>query len=191
MSGPRLGARPRGNVRSTETRVTGDGNGGHSMDNDRFDSLIRLARTSRRAAIRAAIASVMAGPLVLLGVARSPGAAAASCLANRHECKRGSQCCSGICQRKRGERTTSCRRSPHQGTCTIEKNACTQGVAAACGTPGRSCYCFVTTRGASFCGKGNGVNSCEECAEQFPGRQCFPGGGPQCESFSCVEPCAG
>ena len=157
------------------------------MDRDRFDDLARLASTSRRGTLRAAVAVALAGLPAVLEVRQS----AASCKPNRAACKRGTQCCSGVCKRQPGSHTRACRRAPNQGTCTIEQNACTQGIAAECGPPDSSCYCFLTTRGASFCGHGNTVNSCAECEAQFPGRFCFPGDGPQCGAFSCLAPCAG
>jgi hypothetical protein len=155
------------------------------MDGDRFDLLVRMVGASRRSALRVAVLAALAGSLPGLGPVR----VAAACRRSREACKRGSQCCSGVCKGKRAER--ECRRAPHQGSCTIERDACRQGVAAECGDPGSSCYCFLTAEGASFCGRGNSVSSCAECESQFPGRFCLPGSGPQCGAFSCVEPCTG
>jgi hypothetical protein len=155
------------------------------MGGNRFDLLVRIAGASRRDALRVAVSAALAGPVLRPRVGR----VAAACRRNRDGCKRGSQCCSGICRGKLGEK--ECRRAPHQGSCTIERDACIQGVAAECGSPGSSCYCFLTARGASFCGRGNTVASCAECESQFPGRFCLPGSGPQCGAFSCVEPCTG
>jgi len=154
------------------------------MDGPRFDSFARVwAGIPRRSAIRAVLAAALAGLPTLSG-ARP---AAARCLPFRKPCRFGRQCCSGSCRGKRGKKT--CRRVFSQGTCTIERNACLQGVAAACGAPGSSCFCFITPQGTSFCGRGNTVNSCEQCAQQFPGRLCFPQSGPQCGPFGCLEPC--
>lgn len=68
------------------------------------------------------------------------------------------------------------------------RNACIgTSLDARCSTD-PNCFCFVTAVGEPYCGKGNGVASCQQC-EQFPGRDCFPGGGSNCADFSCVEPC--
>ena len=157
------------------------------MDGDRFDALARslAAHRPRRAALRALAGAALAGPLALVGARE----AAARCLRNGEACRRGPQCCSGVC--RRGENGKKCRAAPSQLTCTVERDVCAQGSAARCGPPGNECYCWVTARGASFCGGNDGAYgaaSCDECAGA--GRVCVRGGGAFCDGpVACVLPC--
>lgn len=162
------------------------------MDPQRFDALLtKLAEEprSRRGALRIVAATALAGLLARAG--QQP--AAAVCKQNRKPCDHGKQCCSGVCRGPRDRK--KCRPAPGQGTCTIEKNACLQGEDSAvtgCGTLGTVCFCWVTARGASFCGRDfdPAPNGCSDCAAA--GRVCVRSG-PACndQPFGCAQPCPG
>lgn len=105
---------------------------------------------SRRAALRLAAGSGLGALLARPG---RPEAAAA-CRRDGKECARGGQCCSGLCRRG------TCRAAPGQGTCTIASDRCA-GVDRGC-KAGQPCSCYVTARGASFCGA-NFDQVCSSC----------------------------
>ena len=112
------------------------------MDERRLDAAARaLARVgSRRAALRLAAGGGLAAVLTRLGRRE----ATAACRKNGKQCSRGGQCCSGVCKRR------TCRSAPGQGTCTTASDVCA-GTNFGC-KEGQPCSCYVTARGASFCG---------------------------------------
>jgi hypothetical protein len=91
-------------------------------------------------------------------------------------------------RRPRKRRRRKRRRKNREHICQ-GRDACVDGIAAACDPSDGSCFCFADAGGEPICAKGNTVTSCEQCEQQFPGRLCFPGTGPQCGAFSCVEEC--
>jgi hypothetical protein len=137
------------------------------MDEHTFDATARwLARHgSRRAALRLGVGVLAAVPALL-----APGGTTAACRKPGKECSRGQQCCSGLCKGGR------CRSAPGQGTCTIAADVCA-GTGVGC-VAGQPCSCFVTSRGAAFCGArfDNVCSSCREDADcEFvtgPGSAC-------------------
>jgi len=159
------------------------------MDPTRFDRLAVSigARTTRRAAL---------GMLAALGLTglRHEAVSAAGCRPPGKPCAHRGQCCSGVC------RHNTCRAAPGQGTCTTAQNGC----AASGGTCNgdASCECWVTSKGASFCGQ-EFPFTCQLCkknadcvAAGFPaGSICLKveGGCGGCDGFSehraCVKPC--
>jgi len=157
------------------------------MDGRKFDSLTQWwVNSSRRSTLRAALALALAGPLASRGTE-----AAAVCRQPGKTCKRGTQCCSGICKKKgkRGEK--KCRAAFSQFTCTTAVDTCLQGDSPIhCGDPDRICSCFVTAPGASICGVIVEIApDCAFCAEQFPDTVCVRGGGMCDLPFGCVLPC--
>lgn len=176
------------------------------MDDHRFDTMTkRIAAVSSR---RSLLGGLAGGALAaLLGRAAAGQEAARGgggrptgrCLGEKKECRRGAQCCSGVCKGKRGKK--KCRRAPGQGTCTTDRNVC------AVGNPGIgcngdfACACAVTTGGTAFCGSLFG-DSCAACASGadcvglgFPaGSACIPVGGdcedcPAAGGTKCLLPC--
>jgi hypothetical protein len=97
------------------------------------------------------------------------------CLDVGDPCKNADQCCSGICEGKKGKRKC---RAHGAGSCQTDYDGC-NGLVAVCGTAG---FCFRTTGNASFCG-GPGGN-CMVCAKDA---DCEPTHGP---GAACVV-CAG
>jgi hypothetical protein len=129
------------------------------MDAAAFD---RLSRTlwlagSRRAALGALLAS--AGGAFGRGV---PPAAAQGCQPNGTRCRHGTACCSGRCKQRHRDKHGTCRQADHQGVCTVEENASgPDNDSLICGDHDESndCLCYVTTRGRSFCGAEEGIES--------------------------------
>jgi hypothetical protein len=172
------------------------------MDAPQFDRLVRqiAGAASRRQALRL----LAGGALGLLAglpsgaVATAQVEAASSCLKQGKDCKRGNQCCSGLCHRKQ------CRRAPGQGICTIRNDACRENDAdKVCGGAGFNlCGCFVTAAGRSFCGSGQ-VDDAQACANDGEcvtrlgdGARCVRGGPSDCPATpvcrrSCTDPFPG
>ncbi len=151
------------------------------MDADRFDRLVRASgAVPRRPAMRAAAAAALAGLFARLGTQD----AAAGCRRAGHDCRRSTQCCSGRCRGKRGEKT--CRTAFSQGTCSIRRDICLLGDATAAVDCGVTCRCYVTTAGASFCGQP--LDFVADCAACPTGTRCMRQG-PACPSVVCTRPC--
>ena len=90
--------------------------------------------------------------------------------------------------RRRRKRRRRKKRRKDRGHVCQGRDACIEGVNAQCGDD-PNCFCFVDAAGGPICAKGNTVTICEQCEQQFPGRLCLPGTGPQCGAFGCVEEC--
>lgn len=92
-------------------------------------------------------------------------------------CKTAEQCCSGICQGKKGKKQC---RAHNTSTCTAADDACddSTGDEVPCGTDG---VCFLTTGKASFCG---GEGECVACAKDT---DCEPAFGPGAACIVCVD----
>jgi hypothetical protein len=147
------------------------------MDADRF-ALLNLLRALSEASSRRGIGRAL-GSLALGSALGARGLAEATAGKRRKKRRRRNN-------RKHKQNQNQNQPPPHvcQG-----RDACVGDIGdVICGAES-NCYCFVTAEGETYCGKGNGVNSCQECEEQFPGRDCFPGTGPNCSPFSCAEPC--
>lgn len=124
------------------------------MDGHRFDGFTRwlIASGSRRAALRAVAAGLLAGSLGWRGEPAAASHVVCALKANGERCTRGGECCSGRCARKRGSRKKFCRQAPEQGICTVVEDACVSS--EDCNAPGTpQCMCFVTESGFSFCGR--------------------------------------
>jgi hypothetical protein len=149
----------------------------------------------RRAAIGAGIATALR---LALGHDRR-AAAGVGCRNIGKPCRRGGECCSGVCRGKSGQK--SCR-AHHAGTCRPGEDHCREGFTAVCNN-GENCYCVVTTGGAPFCGQLD-VGACTACrrdadcaAQGFPiGSACIRMTGefcPLCPALgftsACIAPC--
>jgi hypothetical protein len=87
-------------------------------------------------------------------------------------CRRGEECCSGVCRGPKGKR--SCR-AHHVGTCLPGEDICREGFTAVC-NDGENCYCAVTSGGAPFCGQFD-VGACTACRRDADcAEQGFPAG---------------
>ena len=184
-----------------------------AMDAKHFDSLTRslLAAGSRRAALRLLGAPALGRILALLsGLSLTTLLArevrAQECSPDGTRCGRATdpECCSGWCKRKRGSRKKFCRAAPGQGICTVEDNICGTGDTrtTTCNATGSAtCFCYVTSRGFSFCGQADAI-VCVNCTSDAdcvnrPGGQagdrCVPANPPRCcpdvSGQLCVHEC--
>ena len=127
------------------------------MDDGRLDAAAKALATlgTRRAALRLVAVGAFGTVLARLGLQQ----AAAACRKNGKECTRGGQCCSGLCKRR------TCRPAPGQDICTIEADACRGTDPNGCGGGQQPCNCYVTARGASFCGAGSFAHVCSSCVD--------------------------
>lgn len=123
------------------------------------------------------------------------------CLDVGDACKSAEQCCSGICEGKKGKRTC---RAHDAGVCQADSNICASGQPAFCGGANPNCICLLTTGNAGFCGEFApgvpGASFCQDCrqdtdceAEFGPGAACVVYSGV-CADFcptgtACVPPC--
>ncbi|MDQ3695349.1 MAG: hypothetical protein M3464_17225 [Chloroflexota bacterium] len=160
------------------------------MDSQRFDRFTKTIANgaSRRHLLRGVAGGVLAAAVAHFGggtEAAAQVAAAARCFGNNKKCKRGTQCCSGICRKKK------CRPAPQQGTCTIRKDTCklTGGIGFGPKCNGvQGCECIVTKTGAAFCREIGGA-ACTSC---FSNQDCAVAFGPNAKCIrgsTCGDPC--
>jgi hypothetical protein len=109
---------------------------------------------------------------------KKPKPNAFGCFSVGATCKTAAQCCSGICDGKKGKR--QCRAHNTDG-CTAQFDGC-QTLVSACHGSG---YCFRTTGNASFCGGLGGI--CMACARDV---DCEPTFGPGAACVVC-DKCSG
>lgn len=177
------------------------------MNADRFDELLRVMTGSRRMALGAALAAVGAGFVPgsdAAGKSRKPGKAKKpkpnvyGCLNVGARCKRAEQCCSGICEGKKGRRKC---RAHDTGTCDQDAPGyCEAGNPYLAQCNGGGCLCFRTTGDSRFCAGSVVCETCQRDADCLslgypPGSACAPVSGDLaceeiCESgMACVTPC--
>lgn len=188
------------------------------MEAQRF---ARLSRVLTSIPSRRDILIGLSGAGVALGLARRPEDAGAKkkrknkkktkkakpnrfgCLEAGDPCKNVDQCCSGICEGKKGRRTC---RARNVGTCTPDMPGfclAPNPVLMSCNNrPG--CACFRTTAGSNSCLDTSGTTDfCADCRKDtdclalgFPaGSACIPvtagNCSGNCESgMACFPPCA-
>lgn len=162
------------------------------MDVDWFDNVTRCAGSigTRRSLLK----GLGGGALAALVGRSGREAAAAGCTKVGKPCRRGAQCCSGVCKGPQGKKTC---RGHDAGTCKAGQDSCAQGVILCNGAV--NCACRVTTGGARICATLNSVcQSCErdiECEAGFgPGAACVRSGTGICacggNGNACVGRCA-
>jgi hypothetical protein len=186
------------------------------MDAQQFDNFARLlGRTSAR---RPLLGGLVLSPLAGL-VARAADDAEAKkkrkkkgrkdkktkpnafgCLNMGKACKNESQCCSGICEGKKGKRTC---RAHDTSICKVDADICAAGQGGRCGIYNANCLCVKTTGDAPFCGDFTTPSilcrNCShdtDCEEEFgPGAACVVYGGicnsycPHTGGTSCLPAC--
>jgi hypothetical protein len=123
------------------------------------------------------------------------------CLSVGQTCKSGEQCCSGICDGKKGKKTC---RAHDTGNCEQGgPQICTSGPPQSLTCNNEAyCRCFGTTAGSIVCSRFDQMQSCADCQQDAdcialgfpPGSACAPVSvgpcGGQCESgMACVIPC--
>jgi len=143
----------------------------------------RLTRAWRGASSRRDVVRALAGMGLGLGGVHLPDLAAArkkrkrrtrkakpnafGCLSVGKRCKNAEQCCSDICQGKKGKKTCRARGA---GTCDQQGlGICATGdPAAALCKDDETCACFPTTAGSNFCATligGEDPSFCIDCAK--------------------------
>jgi hypothetical protein len=183
---------------------------------DRFDTDLRslFRAPSRRAVFRG-----LAGTGLVLGIARMSDLVEAKkkrkhkkklkkakpnafgCLSVGKLCRNVVQCCSGVCNGRKGKRTC---RAHGTGVCDQQAEGICTAVnprLSACNNAG-TCACFETTAGSNFCGNQVVDRACAECKKDadcealgFPaGSACIPffqgNCVGSCESgMICLPPC--
>jgi hypothetical protein len=94
-------------------------------------------------------------------------------------CKNNGQCCSGICQGKKGKKKC---KAHDEGTCLPGQDACTSGSPVLCttegGLPGQ---CTQTTGKSSFC---ETTGDCFDCKKDA---DCVPFCGASAACIVCAE----
>jgi hypothetical protein len=182
------------------------------MHHDHFATLTRAVAglPSRRSLL-----SGLTGLGLGLGAARLPDIATAKkrrhkkrklkvkrnffgCVEVGNPCANASDCCSGICDGKKGKKTCQVHGA---GTCDQEADGYCQAedpeLTACNDVPG--CLCWRTTSDSQFCGDLNGESgsSCAVCRKDadcealgFPaGSACVPVGGGNCSPSPCGTAC--
>jgi hypothetical protein len=154
------------------------------MDTAQFDRIaVALSRRMPRRSLLSLLAALGLGGLVAGDVAADD-----VCLADGERCGGATDlpCCSGWCKRKPGSRKKVCKAAPDQGTCTVAQNDC--GGSGSCnGDP--KCACYVTTRGASFCGAGVGTGLNWDCVVCERDRDCEKVTGKGSRCIPCAATC--
>ncbi len=169
------------------------------MNGPRFDSLVRSLHGSRRALLAGGIAvsaSWLGAPAI---DARNknkkrkndrpkPKPNEFGCLEVGDPCKSEDQCCSGVCDGKKGKRAC---RAHDTGTCKQD------GQLVPCNNR-TTCGCFRTTAGSDICSELFGPSACAACQRDadcealgFPaGSACGPSPIP-CDTgaMACFVPC--
>ncbi len=141
------------------------------MDHDRFDDLTRAlaSTTSRRTVLKTLAGSAAGGLLAMLGVGDT-AAAPVGCKASGKSCKRGDQCCSGVCVNGVCVTPPSCGHSAGlNGGC---KGACTSAG-------------FTSSECGPICGSGEFVGFCP--VDQGGGDPCCNVGLCNPDNFERIE----
>jgi hypothetical protein len=169
----------------------------HLMKQQRFEALVRklASPSSRRLTLLKIVFAAGVGERMARVGLDAASVVAAGCLANGKRCARANECCSGMCRGRKGKKR--CRPAPGQGSCTIDKDACSgAGARATCSAgSGADCVCFRRTNGAAFCADGrfDFESACRPCAECPAGAVCISaplGSCSLCEwSTLCLRPC--
>ncbi len=157
------------------------------MDDGRFDHLSRLLSVcpSRRTALHAAAALLTGGTLGSAGLAATAAKRRKKKL-KRNEfgcvnvgkfCKNAAQCCSGICQGKKGKKKCKA----HDASTCQGQDACGGEIVNCLTTAGETGACVVTTGKANYC---NSVAVCFACATDA---ECVPTCGAGAACIVCAE----
>jgi hypothetical protein len=113
------------------------------------------------------------------------------CLNVGAACKSEAQCCSGICEGKKGRRKCV---GHNASICRTDSDVCTTGVTHLCNGNSASSACVLTTGQAGFCGDfTEGADKlCRDCRQDTDCQAEF-GPGAACVTFGgiCTEFCAG
>ena len=93
-------------------------------------------------------------------------------------CQNADQCCSGICEGKKGEKTCQ---AHNQSTCQAGDDSCVTFPISCTSDTGASGTCDITTGSASYCVVDS---ACFDCARDA---DCVPFCGPRAACFVCAN----
>lgn len=181
------------------------------MDGSHFDQFSRALTGSRRSMLGATLAlapGLLGFPTTAAKKKRKKRKPKAKpnefgCLEVGGACKNADQCCSGVCEGKKGKRRCS---AHDTGTCRQEGFGICSG---STGTPFKcndsgNCVCFHTTSGSNFCADlaNAGLDICADCQKDAdcqglgfpPGSACIPISEGGCDGIceggmACFAPC--
>jgi hypothetical protein len=180
------------------------------MEGMHFDDLLRSLTQSRRSLAAGALATV-AGLLVGPGVntrskrkkrkPKKPKPNAFGCLEVGDPCKRAGQCCSGICQGRKGKKRCQ---AHGVGTCAQDgPDFCSALEVPFCNeNDPPTCVCARTTANSNFCGTPFPPTACADCQTDGdcealgfpPGSACVPWRSGTCDlcqtGMTCMAPCS-
>jgi hypothetical protein len=156
------------------------------MNSDRFSRLTRFV--AQRASRRGLIAALGFAGITIPGVAGAKRRHkkrkkknvifnAFGCVDVGKFCQNGTQCCSGICEGKKGKKKC---RAHDASTCT-DGDGCAGEFVACTPTVGDSGNCAVTTGNASYCGT---IAVCFDCTKDA---DCVPVCGIGAACIVCAE----
>lgn len=179
------------------------------MDGSGFDALIQSVLGTRRSLL-GGVAALAAGWLGLGDIAakrkgknkkkKKAKPNAFGCLEVGDPCKNADQCCSGICDGKKGKKRC---RAHDTGTCQQDlPGICSDPPTIATCNNSDTCLCLTSTANSNFCGQ-TGAPVCAECQKDAdcealglpPGSACLPTEGTLCADqcpetgMVCLAPC--
>jgi hypothetical protein len=140
------------------------------MDATTFDLLTRVL--GRRAAVRAALGLVGLGGAVAGTDNAAAGPTIAFCEAKTKgaRCRRGRQCCSGRCKRKKGKHKGRCRCSPLGARCATLDDCCppafVNAVLPACSVGGASVAAVCCMPEGAACQRSDDCCGGSECVDR-------------------------
>jgi hypothetical protein len=160
------------------------------MDATRFDRLARLF-SNARSRRQAVLALLFGGAITLPGLAEAKKKHKQKKKIKRNDfgcvnvggfCKNSGQCCSGICQGKKGKKKCQ---AHDTGNCQAGSDTCL-GTHVICTTSNGNLAgaCYTTTGNAGFCAAAAGCFLCQKDAD------CQPFCGPAAACVLCVDECA-
>jgi hypothetical protein len=132
---------------------------------------------------------------------KKPKPNAFGCLEVGDACKNADQCCSGVCDGKKGKKRC---RAHDSGTCNQTIQAfCAPDNPTISLCNSASCVCVRTTAGSNFCTSTQGGVQCADCSKDadcealgfLPGSACLPWSEGQCADdcgetgMACAVPC--
>jgi hypothetical protein len=95
-------------------------------------------------------------------------------------CKNGGQCCSGICQGKKGKKKCQ---GHDEGSCQANQDSCSETPFPCITSTGESGVCTITTGKAPYC---NTTGACFPCRKDA---DCVPFCGPHAACMVCATQC--
>jgi hypothetical protein len=124
------------------------------MDGNSFDAMTRLlgSARSRRRALQVLTGAMMTAVLVVPGSPVSAQPVQSLCLPGAASCRTGSQCCSGVCKKKRHKRRGRCTSlGPFAANCPPVNSCLSDDADWFCEAGGGGGVCIAGVNGEPFC----------------------------------------